>query len=212
MISIQQAACDALTRWIQANITDATVSSRWPTVDRPLPNKAITVITAGARQDTDIEARLLAQTDLANNQASIVWQIKVCEQPLQLDVWAKTDAERDDLLARLDDVLNYGEAALGLAGEFYDPARTGLLLPVVDGWPTGTTADFTFDGPDTPDTSDAAKRAEFRGMIRGSVYVALTVTRTSVLQVQLILKQRLNDGADVDVMTITPTDQIGSTE
>ncbi len=209
-VSIQQAACNSLAAWLVAMMpSDVTVSTKWPSPDRPLPAKAITVLTAGGRKDTDVELQLISQLDIDSLTAAYTWQIKACEQAIQLDVWAKTDAERDDLLAQLDDVLNYGEAALGITGQFHDPARAGLLLSIADGWPSSI-ADFTFDGPNTPDDSDAVKRAEFRATIMGNALVALTVTRTSAKQIQIILEQRLNDGVDTDIMTITQSGETGS--
>lgn len=209
-VTIQTAASNALAAWLTTQMPDCTVTQRWPSPDRPLPSKAITVLTAGTRKDTDVEVNLISQIDSVTDNTTVArWQIKACEQAVQIDVWAKTDAEREDILARLDDVLNYGEAALDPVTDIYsDPARSGLVLNVADGWPS-TIADFSFEGPNTPDDSDSVKRAEFRATIMGNIYVMLTVTRQSVRQVKLVLEQRLNN-VDHDLMTLTPTTEVGS--
>ncbi len=213
--SIQQAAINSLSSWITSQMSDVTVLSSWPSPDFPPPNKSITILTAGPRQDESIPLRYLSQSDGAPPSTTATWQIKVCEQNLQLDIWADSDVERDDIIARLDTVLNAGESALGVG--IQDPAGSGVLLAVSDGYPAGTTADFTFEGPDTEDSPESISRSEYRATIRGTAYLGLTVNTVTARQLIINLKEKLHTGdtADsgslFDITTLTPSGQTGST-
>ncbi len=215
MISIQQAAINSLSAWIGSQMDDVTVLSSWPSPDFPPPNKSITILTAGPRQDESIPLRYIGQEDGNSPNTTATWQIKVCEQNLQLDIWADSDVERDDIIARLDTVLNAGEAASGIGT--HDPVGSGVLLAVADGFPMGTTADFTFEGPDTEDSPESISRSEYRATIRGTAYLGLTVNAVSAKQIVINLKQKLHDGdtadsgALYDIATLTPSGQTGST-
>lgn len=180
-VSIQQASLNALATWISAQVGgDITVAPRWPSADRKLPPKAVTIIPAGKRIDTHLDVRMLKTVPQIDDLTTITtWQVKMCELPIQIDVWANTDPARDDILAQLDIALNAGEAALG--GFNPDPANSGVLVNVGDGW-SSTTADFTFDGPEVVSDDDAALRSEFRATILGTAYMMLTVDKLSAKQ------------------------------
>ena len=189
--TIQQAAANALAEYLGQLLPDVVVEPRWPAPDKEKPPLSITVVTAGKRQDTPINLRLLSSTiadpDLGG--ISAVWQIAACTQPFQLDVWTRSDVERDDILARLDDILNAGESALtGVSNP--DPVGHGVLLALGDGW-TDSTADFTFDGADYEDLSDSVGSEIFRATIRGDAHFMLTVSsvtaRQRVIQFKLAL-------------------------
>jgi hypothetical protein len=190
MVSVQQAACNALQAYLQPLFTDAFVDTRWPDATRKLPPKAITIICAGQRQDTQIDPFTTGQVNLAGGTAANYnWQIKACEQPLQLDVWGQTDVSRDDLIARLDIALNAG---LSIIKPTQDPVDNGVVLQVADGWPC-TFADFLFENPDLDDTPDNVNTSEFRATYRGSVNVMLTVTKQSARQLVATFKARLTE-------------------
>lgn len=187
MVSIQQAALNSLATWLSSNITGGVqISSRWPSPDRALPAKAITVLPAGRASDMPIERNLINQVDIAlTNNTTGTWQVRSRRQPIQIDVWALTQPDRDDLLAQLDSALNAAESPLGFD---QDPAGSGLLLTIADGW-VNSFADFSFDGPDADDTPESVQRSEYRGTVTGDVYVMLTVDRVSAKQTLINLTE-----------------------
>ena len=185
--SIQQAALNSLATWLTSQISSGVeISARWPSPDRALPAKAITIIKAGNTFDTPIERNIINQVDsLLDNSTIATWQIRSRRQPLQLDVWATTEPDRDDLLAQLDSALNAAESPVT---SFGDAAGSGLLLNIADGW-VNSFADFSFDGPSITDTPDSVQRSEYRATISGDLYVMLTVDRTSARQIQIALSE-----------------------
>ncbi len=181
-VSIQQAANNALVAYLAPLLTDVKVSSNWPSPDRDLPEKAITVITAGARRDLPLDPKQLKNTINGDTQVDTIWQVASCIQPFQIDIWTHSNIERDDLVARLDDLLHAGASALGTSVA-QDPVGNSLLLPVMDGWEvSSTTADFEFDHYDDDDSSDTSGRNVFRSTYRGDANFMLTVTKTSARQ------------------------------
>lgn len=203
-VSIQQAACNALATFLASKMTDATVAARWPSPDRPLPRKAITVVTAGSRRDIPIERKLLQSANVGDASVDSVWQIAACTQPLQLDIWAHSDFERDAMMADLDIYLNYGETGLGVGN--YD-VGSGLLLNVENGWDDyDTTADFAFEESSTEDSSDAVGVASYRATYRGNVHVMLAVPSTSPRQILINFTQFLDGETDADAITYSTDD------
>jgi hypothetical protein len=191
-VTIQQAAVNALATWLTSQLTGGvTVATRWPSPDRPLPAKAVTILLAGARTDIRLDPEILSATNLGDFQTTVVWRLMACTQPLQLDVWAQSDFERDDIMAQLDTALNAGESSL--AGAYANPVGHGCLVAVADGWPASTTADFVFNSPDIDDSPESAKRSEWRGTYRGEVHVMLSVTKVSARQVSIVFKQKLHE-------------------
>ncbi len=189
-VSLQQAAANALAAWIRTRLPDATVFARWPEPNVKLPPKAVSVLLAGPRVDEELDPVVVGRRDLSPTHAEYTWRMRLCKQPMQLDVWAKSDLARDDLVARLDRVLNASERD-SIGAVRADPARNGVLLRVADGW--DGFADFLFDAPGAFDTPDAAQRCEYRATYRGHAWMDLTMRAESPRLVAATLRQRLHD-------------------
>lgn len=180
MISIQQAATNTFAAWLTTKMAGVVVSSNWPSPDRELPNKAITVITAGARRDRAMDLSIIKQVNNGTTNVDATWLTTACVQPLQLDIWAHSNFERDDILAKLDTYLHWGEREINANS---DPVGPSVLLALGDGWEAfETIADFAFADPDTDDTSDSVGRDVFRATFRGTADFNLAITRTSSRQ------------------------------
>jgi hypothetical protein len=193
LVSIQQAACNALAKYLLDNIgTDVSVMSRWPSPSQSLPDKAITIVQSGARTDLPIDPQILRFSSVNADRVNATYQIAACEIPIQLDVWTKKDVYRDDLVARLDNVLNdyFGR----------EPAN-GVALKLRDGW-EDTYADFWFEFCGDQDTPDAAMRGEYRAIYRGTATFMLTVTRETAKQKVINLRLSLNGESAPHVVEI----------
>jgi hypothetical protein len=192
IVSIQQAANNALVAYLAPLLSDVDVTSNWPSPDRELPEKAITVLTAGARRDQPLDPKQLKNTISGLTQVNTIWQVASCIQPFQIDIWTHSVIERDDLVARLDILLHAGASALGTIVN-QDPVGNSLLLPVLDGWEaSNTTADFEFDHYDDDDSSDSSGRNIYRSTFRGDGNFMLTITKTSARQKQINLSMFLD--------------------
>jgi len=180
-VSVQQSAANALKTFLESKMDAAIkISARWPSPDRDLPAKAITIVTSGARRDIPIERKLLKQTNNGAKNVDSVWQLAACTQPLQLDVWTHSDFERDAILADLDVYLNYGEKGLGVGN--YDMG-SGLLLNLADGWEAySSKADYAFEDDSTEDSSVSVGHVTYRATLRGNAYVMLAVPSTTPRQ------------------------------
>ncbi len=195
-VTIEQAAQNALARWLTREMDGVTVSDRWPEANLRLPAKAITVLRAGARRDEALDPEPIARRDVegAPGHAVFTWRMRACTQPLQLDVWAHSDVARDDLLARLEPALNASKArsmpTLGIVGA--DPVEEGLALLLADGW--SGFASYWFDEPAITDAPDAVQRSEYRATYRGWAAMQLTIDATSArlarAQFRLVLDGR----------------------
>lgn len=122
----------------------------------------------------------------------------MCTQPMQLDVWARTDFARDDILARLDEALRTGDAAL--SGIFNpDPFGNTVLLALGNGWEEfGTNADFYFEEPDTDDYPDAIGNARYRATFRGNAYFNLALKKTTARQTLIQWQSRMAESGSYD--------------
>jgi len=175
--SVEQAAVNALGSWLaRALPKGVVVSTTWPEPTKALAPRAVTILRAGAPDDEPLDPIVVGRVDTGPHTSLFTWRLRALRQPLQLDVWTKHAAARDDLLARLDEALNTGMGAtLGVTNA--DPVRHGVVVPLADGW-TGT-ADCFFDRPEVNDTPDAAARSEYRATVRGWAEVDLTLTAPS---------------------------------
>ena len=97
---------------IAQELRDVPVQDRWPEANVRLPAKTITVLRAGGRRDEALDPVPVKSVPVAGvpGRAVYTWRVRACTQPLQLDVWAHSDVARDDLLARLEPVLNASKA------------------------------------------------------------------------------------------------------
>lgn len=199
VVSVQQASANAFAAWLQVQMPDVTVFSRWPNF-RSLPAKAISVITSGARQDINLTPHLISATNSGSVNTSGIWQVAACFQPYQLDVWTTSHVARDDIVARLDVFLRADASALASAYN-PNPVGSGVLIAVQDGWAAaGTIADFSFGNPDTDDTGDEVSADQYRASYRGGAGVMLSVVKTTARQ-KLITYQQMIFQADQDAET-----------
>jgi len=208
LTTIQQAARNALAAWLTAELADAddtvVVEPRWFEVDRSHPPKSITIIDAGPRRIEWGDPEVLSQTSSGAANVVATWAIGDVEQRVQLDVWAPSDLELDDLIARLDVSLNAGHRGLG--GANVEPVTAGLVLELDDGWSPGTVA-FAFDEPFVSQVADDANQAEWRATYRGVASARLVATATSPRIARVALKQRVSEtdaaAVNTDVMTLS---------
>ena len=192
--SVQQAAANAFATWLATKLgNDVVVEPRWPSPDKRKNPKVVTVVMAGPRRDTPIDLRQLSTTNVGATNVRTVWQVAACTQPFQLDVWAESDVELDDIIARLDEVLHTGESSLAsLVGAM--PVGHGNLIAVGDGWDDfGTIADFSFEEPDTDDSGDTADRNIYRATYRGDAHFMLTVSTLTARQLVIKFLATLNE-------------------
>lgn len=198
-VSIQQAAANAFAAWLAAKLPDVEVEPRWPAPDKRKPQKSITLVMAGSRRDIPLDPRVLTKTNVGATQTQAVWQVAACIQPFQLDVWTTREVDRDDIIARLDQLLHSGD--LSLSGVFNPmPVGHGTPVRVQDGWEEfSTIADFSFSEPDTDNEADTADRAIYRATYAGDAFFNLTVSTLTARQVAVNFNQRLSE-------TDTPSD------
>lgn len=187
VVSIQQASINAFAAYLKTQLSsDIVIADRWPEPDQPLPPKAISILTSGNRRDIRFERNIQPTGNIGTSQVGVSVTLFQCQQALQLDVWALSDDERDDILAQLDVALN-----TGVAGNYVLPDH-GVIVPVADGYPPGVFADFSFENPDTDDTADSARTSEYRATYRGDLFVMFaapaTVARQRLIQFQATLQ------------------------
>jgi hypothetical protein len=175
MVTIQQAAANALATWLAAQLTGVEVRPRWPEPTEELPQDVVTVVMAGPAEDDLLDPIIESQTnDPTLPVATYTYRFRCRRQGLQLDVFTQYDVHRDDILARLDYALNASDnATLGFSSN-NDPIRNGLSLQLGDGW-VGI-AEYLFDSPEVTDTPDAVQQADYHATYKGHVDVMLTYT------------------------------------
>ncbi len=216
LVTITQACRNALAAWLTTELAPTgggdgvVVEPRWFEVDRTLPARAISIIDAGPRRIEWTDPEQLIVTAGDPGFVDVTWGLGYIEQRIQLDVWAQSDVELDDIMARLDIALNAGQRALGGTSTNVEPCAVGLLLALADGWAPGT-VDFTFDEPSTDQTADTANQGEWRAMYRGVALARLTQVATSPKLARLNLSQRMGTGpvdttAEADLTTTVDAD------
>lgn len=218
LVSIQQSACNALATWLSAQLATVdggiVIEPRWFEADRKLPPKAISIIPAGPRAIEWLAPSIVTQTNNGPAQTDTIWSLGFVQQPIQLDAWAPSDVELDDLVNRLDAALNKGLLGAGIV--LADPAANGLLLNLGDGWAPGT-ADVVFDSPSIDETPSSVGESMWRATYRGQVNCLLTQAATTARIATLTIKQRLrvadpvDTTGDFDITTITAAGDTHST-
>jgi hypothetical protein len=176
-VSVEQAAVNALGAWLSRTLgAGVVVSTQWPEPSKKLPERALTILRAGPPESDPVDPIVVGRVDTDAHTSMFTWRLRAVRQPLQLDVWARHHAVRDELLAELDVALNTGmSATLGATGA--DPVQNGVVVLLGDGW-TGTAYCF-FDRAELADSPDAATRHEYRATLRGWAEVDLTITAPS---------------------------------
>lgn len=198
-VSVEQAAQTALQVYLQNELDPqfgggterCIVSDSWPEPDSGLPRRAVSIIPAGEREDLHVQEQDLRREDLAGNLKLYTWRVAACRQPIQLDVWATYAAQRDDLLARLQDSLRKGER-FTLNKPNGNPVRDGVLLALDPTLGFQGFADCVFEGPRKMDTARSGREREYRASILGYIDVDLTVQAPSALLARVLLKVALD--------------------
>lgn len=185
-VSVGQSCANALAAYLGKQLTgDVRVLDRWPTADQKLFARAgqadaravVSVVKVGRRVRSDAWGIWYQNLKpIGNGQATVQFLYGGLEQPMQLDVWAKNDADRDDLVAQLDDALYQGlPTTLGVPG---DPVRDGILLalgfssrPGDSDW-GGFFADYWFDDAELSDAPEPIARDVFRATYFGEARTA----------------------------------------
>lgn len=176
-VSIQQAAVNTLAAHLTKQLPDVRIEDRWPDPQRSISEPTITILKAGPRRDLATDFIDVGLTNVGSSRVSYQTQIAMIEQPLQLDIWANNQFERDDILGRLDfalnmDTINVGEIMHGL----------NLLALPDDGWSNNTYFDYWFESPREENAPFEAIVEEWRATVSGRAWGMLAVPRTTSRQ------------------------------
>lgn len=213
--SVQQAAVNALAAFLrqQFETKDIVVFDGWPENSKDLPKRAVTILLAGDRQDEETGGsylRAISSEDIPGSTRKLYrWTVKACRQAIQLDIWAKSDVSRDDIVALLDEALHQGESVtLGIAGG--NPFRDGPLLRFRSEDGHDGFIDFLFeDGPNRENSGEQGARGEFRATQHGTASCVLSLVADSPPLLVAKLKMALSDTSappsTTDTYTITAT-------
>lgn len=201
-VSVQQAGMNALATWLaaQSELAGVKIFDRWPEADQKLPARGISLLMAGAPEDTYVHNELVEVTAAAGNEVDTKWWAKVRRQNIQLDVWARDDMGRDDILAIWDELSHKGPLyTLGSVGG--DPISDGITLALDEAeYGHEGFASFTFDPPILEDNASLRQRREFRATIPGILDVSLHVTARTPKIARAILQQTINGGTFPDLI------------
>lgn len=209
LVTLQQAARNALAAWLGTELAseDVEVEPRWVEPDRRLTAKRVTIIDAGPRKIEWLAPEILATTNVdteggvAVQKVDATWGFGFITQPVQLDVWALSDVEIDDIQARLDASLNKGNRGLGLTN--VDLFAEGLRLHLADGWAPGI-VDFLFEEPVILQSPTSVGEGEWRAMYRGRATAQMAQVARSARIARILLEQRIYV-ADADLSAETDT-------
>lgn len=123
-------------------------------------------------------------------------------QPLQLDVWATSDLDRDQTIDALDTALNVGwNVTLGPVGTTGigwavtaddDPVRDGCVLALSPNDGYAGLAEFAFDEPELSDDPESNSALQYRAFYTGSARGSFSRLSTGALVVNptLVLTQK----------------------
>lgn len=181
LVSVQQAALNALASYLADVLPDVSVEPRWPDPDKKLPSKAITLIPAGPRTLLYFgRPEILEKVeDISPTAALYRWIVAEAELPVQMDIWTTYPLDRDDIIARLDNLVNVGFTALsGINLLTQNPVEDFIALELGDGW-EGSNANFFFDTVKFDDTAPQTIRHEYRATYKGMGAFNLTIVAES---------------------------------
>lgn len=218
-VSIGQAACNALAAYLKQRFTpDVRVYDRWPEANIKLAPKAISVIKFGKRERLDVAATGFVDTITPINATTAVCTFRIGSymQPVQLDVWAVSDVERDDLVARLDEYLTAGQSETLDPNLTDDPVRDGVNLPLDPSDGFAGNVDCWLDEPQIDDTPESVQRSEFRAMYVGELRGAFSRAVAVPLLTSITLKTKYGPQAVpvqalYETLTLTPAGVVHGT-
>ncbi len=149
---------------------------------------------------SEVSAAVLAALSAHYAARIYLWRIADVEQPIQLDVWATDDVGREDVMARLVDVLH------GASGTSDDPACEYLTLTLSGEW-EGVTAEVSFAAPSVIDDADSHQRNEYRATYRGTLALSRIVRAQSprMTRAQLLITTDSGHSASATVALVGAT-------
>jgi hypothetical protein len=175
-VSVSRAAVQALGAWLTQSLEGVTVRDKWPPAGVPLKGRVVTIVAVGNRERGDSygTVEIASRTNISATQCRIRFRQGEVSQPLQLDVWAGSDVDRDDVIAQLDQVLHAGRSeTLNIKNSVQtvgsDPWSDELTLAFDPTGPyDGDYCTFLFDDVAIDDTPESIQRAEYRATFLGS--------------------------------------------
>jgi hypothetical protein len=223
IVTIEQAALNAITSWLQSQLDNAmgeagwaeraAVFADWPNPKTPLAARTVTVLVAGAVQTTLVDPHVTKQVNASATKADYTWRVGVARVQLQVDVWAKYDAWMKDLVARVREAAHKGDGAtFGAANA--DPVTCGFTVALADGWEGHAYVEL--DGPEYPGTPDSEQRQEYRALFRGWCDVNVEITARSPRLATLKFKQKLHESTTApstqkyETTTVTASTESGT--
>lgn len=129
----------------------------------------------------------------------IEWAIRSAELPIQLDIWATSRVELDDLIARVYPLLDMD----GTAAQLDRGPRTGLLLTLSDGY--DGVVDVTFDPPYRMVSESPVGRSEFRATSSGLAYFNVTIKAQTARMAVINLVTTVSTSSTVGQVANTAT-------
>lgn len=186
--SVGKASANALGAFLKQSFAqngsgDVTVYSRWPN-GPDLKGRVISIIPVGnrVRDDSYGTIEVANRVNLSATTAQIRFRQGDLTQPLQLDVWCRSDDGRDDILAQLDDILHQGlPQTLNVLNSLQtitgDPVNDELSLPLAVPF-DGDFATYQFDEESIDDTPDSIQRCEYRATFLGQARMPYSFFRT----------------------------------
>lgn len=204
-VSIPQAVHNALATYLSnVLLGGVTVTPRWPSATTASAEKVISVLRTGDVEYISSTVTPVSSTVTGPNTVQTVWAAFQCTMPMQLDVWARSEPARDDLIAQLGDALNAGTSVISATA---DPVAEGVVLNLGDGY--DGTAEYLLRTPRPMNVGEQVQRSEYRATSRGEARFVLTMRTTSPRILQLSLKQRLHESPTAptsllnDIVSIT---------
>lgn len=226
-VSVGQAAANAMAKWLGSQLgKDVTVRAKWPQASTRAKTKVVTIVPIGRRRRLDAisPTYIVARTNTTavnatNPQARALLRLGFYMQAMQIDVWATSYDERDDLVDQLDDALSASpqQTVIGTSGQpielddFVWDGGTVLQLLPADGYVSQDGSlppcvNMAFDEPEVDDDPDSVQRGEYRatyfGEARGEFFRWRTVPRLTQATVQL-QSQEINPQGGASLSTST---------
>jgi hypothetical protein len=201
-MSVQQAAVTAFVAYLTVQLVavfgegKVLVEDRFPEAGPPMFDKTlrrrVTVICAGEREDLFVQANVVRAKPISSSEkVRMGWRMKACRQPLQLDLWATTSVELQELMAEVDVALHQGPGVtLGLTNA--DPVRDGVLLALNPDTGHEGFTDVFFEGPSIVNDGAEQQQRECRAMYRGALDVDLVVEAISPTMARIKLRETID--------------------
>ena len=122
----------------------------FPSANRKLRMPSISVFVSSApfRAITPYLKKEVTPADITNSKANVLWVVGIYDFTMQVDLWARTKEERDDLTDQLFNALNPNINPMG------------VVLPMEEYF--GQLCDYVYNGHETNDSEERSQRDEWR--------------------------------------------------